>query len=103
MMEGTTQLTRTPAAFSSAARTSVSLMTPAFAMAYAAAPGSATKADREETLTMPPAFMRRAAARHDHHADPRLRSIITEKSSGVVSATLPGRKPPVALTTQRAT
>src|SRR2546430_5797140 len=55
-------------------------------------------------LTMPPpACMRRAAARHDHQADPRFKSIMKVKSSGVLSATLPPRKPPVALTTQRGT
>src|SRR5207249_10362307 len=47
--------------------------------------------------------IRRAAARHDHQADPRFKSIMKLKSSGVLSATLPARKPPVALTTQRGT
>ncbi len=91
MITGTTTFTRTPDVLSSAASTSVSVITPALATAYAAAPGSATSPEREETLTMAPACMRRAAARQDHQAVPRFKSIMKVKSSGVESTTFPGR------------
>src|SRR6266853_398451 len=45
--------------------------------------------------------MRRAAARHDHHAVPKFRSSRPCSSSGSDSATVPARKPPAALTSQR--
>src|ERR671936_3103728 len=71
MSAGSTALTRTPSDLSSSARTSVSFTTPALATAYPAEPDPPMSAVRAETFTMEPApaaCIRRAAARHDHHA-----------------------------------
>src|SRR5205807_4182577 len=69
---------------------------------YAAEPAPPVTAERAPTLTIaPPAGSRRAAARHVHHAVPRLRSSRERSCSGSESATLALRKPPAAFTTQR--
>ena len=53
--------------------------------------------DDRAALGQPPC----AASRHDHQAVPRFRSSTKPQLSGSESATVPPRKPPAALTTQR--